>query len=123
MVAELEAGQGAGIEILHDLLTSLDGLFDVDEVGEEHGVEGGGIVGLKGLPQINLLNEDEVGLGAEFGGRGLLGESWSERHREQREDECWLHAGIVAWTLFPSRYAAISCRLFCASPCRNVRQV
>jgi len=35
MVAELEPGESAGVEIVHDLLARLDVFFDVKEVGEE----------------------------------------------------------------------------------------
>lgn len=72
MVAELEVGEGAGVEIVHDLLAGLDSLLYVKKVGEEESVEGGEIVVLQGSPEIKLLDEDEVGLGADgIWSRGL----------------------------------------------------
>jgi hypothetical protein len=105
MVAHLGADQGAGAQIRHDLFARLDRLFDVKEVRKEEGLEGGEVVVLEGLPQIELLDKEEVRLSAEgWAGRGLFGRALlsrgllggSENHREQGEDESWLHAGIVA---------------------------
>ena len=88
MVAKLKIGERAGVEIVHDLLARLDGLFHVKEVRKQKSVEGGEIVILKGPPEIDLLDEDEVWFGRDgvLGGGGL-GECWGQRRGEHSENE------------------------------------
>ena len=92
MIAELEVGEGTGIEIVHDLLAGLDGLLYVKEVGKQQGVKGSEVVVLQSPPEIDLLNEDEVGLGRDgiLGGGGL-GECWGQHRGEQSWNEEELH--------------------------------
>jgi hypothetical protein len=92
MVANLEADQRAGVKAFHDLLARLDGLFDVEKVREQQGVEGSKIVVLQRLPPMDLLDEDEVRLGVDvFGSRDLLGGHRGDARGEQHEDKDWLH--------------------------------
>lgn len=47
---------------------------------------------LKGAPEVDLLDEDEVGFGADGSWRsGVLGECWGQHRREHEADESSLH--------------------------------
>src|SRR3981189_199003 len=92
MVAELEADDGARVEIRHKLIAGLDGLFHLDVVRQQHRLEGAEIVRLQRSPHPDLLDEDEVRLGVDVFGCDLLRENRGEARGEQREEEeNWLH--------------------------------
>ena len=88
MVAELEADDDAGVQIRHQLIASLDCLFDLEVVRQQERLKRTQIVRLQHPPHPDLLNEDKVRFGVDvFGGCHLLSADRHDARRKQSEDE------------------------------------
>ncbi len=92
MVVELEADDGARVEVRHKLSASLDSFFNLDIVRQQKRLEGAEVVRLQRSPHPDLLDKDECRLSVElFGGAHLLARHRRDARGEQSKNEDWLH--------------------------------